>query len=382
MKRSQARVSLLYVLLSALVVACGGSPSAPTAEGPPPIGEPPVFVLTTLMLKGRVVDDLDKPVAGATVTVDPSAAADPSAPAHATTDGSGAFAFPATLRTTEVAGHAPVKIDRDGYEGAWTSIRANADTTITVYPTITIHAGGTLRARVVAAAPYACGLEGYRCRRIVVEPSGAPVVVEILGIDGEDVGLLDDESSQTIDHERTVRISDGELFIIGGPATVTLRAQPPGTSTDSLVGRYTLTLTHGCTEVPEAARTRTYTASIEPAASGFVVTLSDAQFLQGGACTMAESRLGCHQFLASKQDDRVRFDLTNADEWHGGYITEHIPWDTWLQVYGSAVGRLDGGAITASGSGGVWYCPTSILHGCNSARYCEVTDLRLTFTSK
>jgi hypothetical protein len=235
----------------------------------------------------------------------------------------------------------------------------------------------------VAAAPYACGFEGHRCRRIVVEPAGAPIVVEILGIDGEDVGLVDDEPPLTpFDYTHVVRVSDGEIFIIGGPATVTLRAQPPGTSTDSLVGRYTLTLTHGCTEVPEAARTRTYTATIEPAASGFVVTLSDAQFLQGSVCTMAESRLGCHQFLASRQDDRVRFDLTNADEWHGGYITEHVPPDTWLQVYGSAVGRLNGGAITASGSGGVWYCPTSIQNGCNSAKYCEVTDLRLKFTRR
>jgi len=378
-----SRGAPLIALLSGMLVACSGSPSAPTAEGSPPIGEPPTFVLTTLELRGRIVDDLNTPVAGAVVTVQSTVAADPSAPAHATTDGSGAFAFTATVRSTEVVGEASVKIDREGYEGGWTSILANADTTITVYPTMTIHAGSTLRARVVAAATYTCGSDGYRCRRIVVEPAGAPVVVEILGIDGEDVGLVDDESFETpTDHQRSVRTSDGDLFLIGGPATVTLRAHPPGASTDSLVGRYTLTLTHGCTEVPEAARTRTYTASIEPAVSGFVVTLSDAQFLQGDVCTMAESRLGCHQFLASRQGDNVRFDLTNADEWHGGYITEHIPTDTWLQVYGSAVGRLNGGAITASGSGGVWYCPTSIRNGCNAARYCEATDLRLTFNRR
>ncbi len=236
-------------------------------------------------------------------------------------------------------GELPITIDRDGYEGSEVWIPTNSDTTITLYPTTTILPGSTLRTRIVATAPYACGWESHRCRRIVVEPAGTPVVVEILETDGEEVGLVDDEPPLTpFDYVRRITINDGEVYIIGGPATVTLRAQPPAASTDSLVGRYTLTLTHGCTEVPAAARTRTYTASIEPAASGFVITLSDAEFLEGRICTATASRLGCHQFLASREADRVRFDLINADEWHGGYITERIPPGTWLRSVRQRIG--------------------------------------------
>ena len=102
-----------------------------------------------------------------------------------------------------------------------------------MYPTTTIHAGSTLRARIVGTARYSCGDEGHRCRRIVVEPAGVPVVVEILETDGEEVGLVDDEPPLTpFDYERTVTISDGEFFIIGRPATVTLRARLPAASTD------------------------------------------------------------------------------------------------------------------------------------------------------
>ena len=106
MNRCHPAVAVLAAFLSAMLVACGRSPSAPTAQGPPPIGEPPAFVLSTLALRGRVVDDLGKPVAGATVTVNPFSAADPSAPAHATTDGGGAFAFTATVRNDQVVGEA------------------------------------------------------------------------------------------------------------------------------------------------------------------------------------------------------------------------------------------------------------------------------------
>ena len=136
---------------------------------------------------------------------------------------------------------------------------------------------------------------------------------------------------------------------------------PPPVVSDPLVGRYTLTVTHGCDAVPVAARTRTYAASINTGAhSGFVVTLSEATFLEGPICTSTGSGLGCHQFLASRAEDHVRFDLTNADDWHGGYITERVaPLGTWLEVTGSATGRLQKATIEATGSGSVWYCPTN-----------------------
>ena len=164
-----------------------------------------------------------------------------------------------------------------------------------------------------------------------------------------------------------------------GPTTP---APPPGASTDLLVGEYSLTLAHGCDKVDPAAQVRSYTAKIEPAASGFMVTLSDARFFADSVCT-SESRLGCNQFLASREQDRVRFDLING-EWHGGYITEQLQSGTWLVVYGSATGRLDGGAIAAAGSGSVWYCTTSQGYPfpCFSYAECQDTALRLTFLRK
>ena len=160
---------------------------------------------------------------------------------------------------------------------------------------------------------------------------------------------------------------------------------PPQSSSDPIVGRYTLTVTHGCDAVPAAARTRTYAASIDPGAStGFVVTLSEAKFLEGLICTATSSGLGCHQFLASRAGDLVRFDLTNADDWHGGYITERVPPGTWLEVTGSATGPLRETTIEATGSGSIWYCPTNPGYPfpCNSVLFCESTDLRLTFTRR
>jgi hypothetical protein len=272
----------------------------------------------------------------------------------------------------------PISIQHDGFDYVEVGIAPNSDTTITIYPTARIRSGSTLQTRIVSAAPYACGGGSHRCRRIVVEPAGDIVVVEILGTDGADVGLVDDGPPlPPFDYLRSVTVTDGEVYIIGGPAAVTLRARP---SKETLVGQFTLTLTHGCLAVPEAARTRTYTASIDPAASGSVVTLGGAAFLMGPICTATASQLGCHQFLASREGDNVRFDLTSADEWHGGYITELIG-PGLLEVTGSATGRVEAsGDISAAGSGTVWHCTT--YFPCPSSQYCEVTDLRLTFKRK
>ena len=54
------------------------------------------------------------------------------------------------------------------------------------------------------------------------------------------------------------------------------------TPTDSIVGRYALSLTAGseCASIPARARNRTYSAKIERYASeGYLVTLSDATFV-------------------------------------------------------------------------------------------------------
>jgi hypothetical protein len=164
---------------------------------------------------------------------------------------------------------------------------------------------------------------------------------------------------------------------------------PPLPSTDPIVGRYTLNLALGseCASLPEAARTRTYAASIDPAAggTGYVVTLAEASFLSGSICNFAPSGLGCNQFLASRSEDVLRFDLINEnDDGHGGHIVERIPPGTWMELIGSATGRLQDGGITATGSASIWYCPTNTGYPfpCNSYVGCKSDDLRLTFTRR
>jgi hypothetical protein len=163
----------------------------------------------------------------------------------------------------------------------------------------------------------------------------------------------------------------------------------PNSPTDSLVGRYTLDLTVGpeCGSVPEAARNRTYTATIVSAGgANYVVTLSEASFLSGLICT-APSRLGCNQFQASRAGDLLRFDLINEnDDGHGGHIVEQVPPGTWIEVIGSGTGRMQeqDGMITTTGSATVWYCPTvsGYPFPCVSPVGCESGALRLTFTRR
>ncbi len=335
--------------------------------------------MTTVELRGRIVDDLDTPVAGAWVALAPDYVTDPARRPQATTDGNGAFAFGVDVPTGTAQQSLAVDIDLEGFEGTRTWILPNADTAITIYPTTTIRRGSTIQLRLTTA-DYSCGFESYGCRRIVVEPAGEAVVVEITETKGDPAGLLDDQ--QFIPHSEfapRVTVTDGELYLVGGPATVTLRASR---SADPLLGRYSLTLTHGCSDVPDGVRTRTYTAHVDAATSGYVVTLSDAIFMMGGHCTMTASGLGCHQFLASRDGDRVRFDLINADEWHGGYINELFPPNGWLAVYGSAAGRFDGRGVTAEGNGGVWYCSKYQEGGCYESTSCESTSLRLSFVRR
>ena len=162
----------------------------------------------------------------------------------------------------------------------------------------------------------------------------------------------------------------------------------PSAPTDSIVGRYKLDLTVGpaCGSVPEAARNRTYTATVDSAGgTNYVVTLSDASFLSGPICTAAPSRLDCNQFQASRAGDLLRFDLINEnDDGHGGHIVEQVPPGTWIELIGSGTGRMPAqdGIITATGSANVWYCRTvsGYPFPCVLPVGCQSADFRLTFT--
>jgi hypothetical protein len=182
------------------------------------------------------------------------------------------------------------------------------------------------------------------------------------------------------------------------PASSPAAAAPgPGVdpSGSAIVGSYTLTLDvgSGCAVVPQADRTRRYTARIESGAGGHVVTLGDATFLWGPICTYGSGRfagIGCHQFFATVDGDSVQFDLANNnDEAHGGHIVEQVSPDTWssapwLEIIGTAAGRLEGSSIKASGNSKVWYCQTPLSYPfpCPGYVACDSTDMKLTFTRR
>jgi hypothetical protein len=165
---------------------------------------------------------------------------------------------------------------------------------------------------------------------------------------------------------------------------------PPGgnATDDRLVGRYTLTLDLGseCGAIPDAARVRRYTATIDPDRQlGYVVTLSDASFLAGLICTFTVTGLGCNQFPASRNGDLVEFDLVNNnDDGHGGHIVEQLSSGTWIEIIGKAAGQLSAQTIEATGSSSVWYCPSPSGYPfpCFSHTGCRSTDTRLTFTRR
>jgi hypothetical protein len=365
---------LVIALLSSVVASCGRNPSAPT-DAPGTGG-------ATLTLSGRIVDDLDEPVQVVTVTAHPEYVVNQRTPSQVTTDADGAFSMVVQVRPDHGLDGVPVLLDRAGYEGTEVWVSAGSRETITMYPTTMLATNSTLETRLVESAPYACGHESAGCRRIRLLPAQRAIEVTIVAAAGETVGLVDnDPPLAPYEYASTVTTADGDVFIIGGPASVTLRARYAG-SADPLTGQYSLTLVHDCQAVPEGARTRRYTATID---SDLIVTLSDAQFsFDNGCVTMDALRLGCHQFLASREQDNVRFDLLNDHEWHGGYITERVPAGTWLQVFGSTSGRLEGGNVTASGTGGVWYCPANqdLPFPCLTSTGCENVNLQMTFVRR
>ena len=138
-----------------------------------------------------------------------------------------------------------------------------------------------------------------------------------------------------------------------------------------------------CREVPEVARRRTYSATIEATGnSNYVVSLSGGVFLTGAICTFAPAHLGCNQFPASRISDALHFNLINEnDDGHGGHIVEQIPQAGWIEVIGDLRGGIDSGTISAQGSGSLWYCSSRAGYPFPCASYagCAVNDLRLTF---
>jgi hypothetical protein len=163
-------------------------------------------------------------------------------------------------------------------------------------------------------------------------------------------------------------------------------APPSGSIVDEVTGDYTLRLElgSGCAVIPETDRTRNYTATItSPRERNYVVSLTSGNFLGGLICTAYPAGLGCDQFTASRDEDLIRFDLANNnDDAHGGHIVERLSSGTWVEIIGSAAGRLQGTTIEAVGTTSVWYCPTSLPYPfpCFSFTGCKSSDTKFTFT--
>jgi hypothetical protein len=157
---------------------------------------------------------------------------------------------------------------------------------------------------------------------------------------------------------------------------------PPASSTDRIVGQYGLTLSVGseCAAVPEFARDRSYTATINSSTTGgYVITLSDAFFLQDPICGASGV---CNEFVATREADAMGFQATSKDdESDAGEIWELIPPGMWLQVRGSAVGQIQGSRIDASLDGGLWYCPGQAIP-CRSFVACHSSNMKLVFTRR
>ena len=124
---------------------------------------------------------------------------------------------------------------------------------------------------------------------------------------------------------------------------------PPTTPSPSLAGEYTLTLTasQACTELPEAARRRTYNASIVPragAVNGYHVLLSGASFL---------SSPDNDRLFLSVAADFGRFEVDA--EW-GNVIAEELGPSSYAVIWGRADADVSGPAITAPFRGAFEHC--------------------------
>jgi hypothetical protein len=164
-------------------------------------------------------------------------------------------------------------------------------------------------------------------------------------------------------------------------------------STDPIVGAYTVTLTAGseCAVIPEAVRNRTYSARID-GHERYVVTLGDATFLTEerapdgvGPCG-AFAGLRCNQFRALPHGDEIEFqiipDYQRLDDefagW-GGSIVEQTAPGAFLGISGTGRGRLDRGEIRVTLTGRVWYSAAGPVF-----RYvdCNTSELRLVFSRR
>lgn len=184
MKEIYVRLLSVCAVFAALVAAsCSGGdlPAAPTpppaASTPPP--PPPVFV--TAHLRGRVLEEGEVPVAGATVKATGN-------PGSAITDASGAFDIALSINLqSRPLGFVYVYIDKPGYERSLSGASfasfgspsgiADVSQDYRLYRIRTIAAGAATRLAVASEDPW-CGIEAeWSCRIIRIKSLQAGTLI-------------------------------------------------------------------------------------------------------------------------------------------------------------------------------------------------------------
>ena len=175
-------------------------------------------------------------------------------------------------------------------------------------------------------------------------------------------------------------------LVEGGRWEVQLYLAPAGPLPD-LAGTYTMTITadNACTNFPDEARTRHYTATVFPAGRPgfFRGALSDARFAPVVPCPPASSGLSCtyNNIGFGNAGDYTRVSFT---------IIEQLGEHTYLVVSAGAGGSFGPTGITAPLAGSLQYCqtePTQVdqgLFACPGGAYdtCESVSHHLTLARR
>lgn len=174
------------------------------------------------------------------------------------------------------------------------------------------------------------------------------------------------------------------------PARIDPGPVAPGPVGPDLKGSYALTMELGdtCSGLPAAARTRTYSATIEDyqrqgSIADYLVTLSGATFAAGCGNNGFGPGIACHQFFGTKWFGGLTFYMLDPEYGDGGQIKERFPDGSQLFVASHQTpARLEGSAIDASGKADIYYCAVAdeMTGRCSSpVTYCETNEFRLRF---
>jgi hypothetical protein len=205
----------------------------PIAPVMPSLLSPVLGEMINVRVEGRVIDaDREKAVPGAVVTpvgfcakgIPPAGGAcrrvDPGA-ARVAADANGVFAVVANIPQTwdELL----LGVTRDGYEPMDIYVAPSDVTaaTLRVLPTLTINPGESLTTRTFHGAKN-CGNDGHYCRRVMINaPPGDLIEVEVIPVEGQEVGILGGPATMVFPSQRQITVSGREVWIYAGTPTTT-----------------------------------------------------------------------------------------------------------------------------------------------------------------